>query len=278
LKLENLQVTGSFKARGAFSKLLSLTGDQRRRGCVTASTGNHGAAVSYALRQIGASGLIFIPEKTSPVKVQAIESYGSQIRVHGRDGALTEQYARAYADREELVYISPYNDLQVIGGQGTIGVELEQQIDTIDHLFISLGGGGLISGVAGYLKSTMTQINITGCSPLNSQVMFESVRAGHILELESLPTLSDGTAGGIEPGAITFDMCRTLIDDFESVSEDEIGEGMRRILDAHHLLIEGSAGVAVAAFLKRAPALAGKKVVILICGANISRESLKTVL
>jgi len=276
--LENLQHTGSFKARGAFSKLLSLTHEQLQRGCVAASTGNHGAAVAYALARIGAHGEIFVPENTSPTKLRAIESFGGHVQFHGLDGAVTEQFARAYASDRGMVYISPYNDLQVIAGQGTVAVELCSQIDSIDELFVSVGGGGLVSGTAGYLESQLPHCRIIGCSPLNSQVMIESIKADRILDLESHPTLSDGTAGGIEPGAITFELCRSLIDETVSVTEDEIAGAMRLIMETHHLLIEGSAGVAVAAFLERAPSLAGKTVVIVICGANVSLDTLRGLL
>lgn len=278
LKLENLQHTGSFKTRGAFNKLLSLSSEQRDRGCVAASTGNHGAAVAYALDRLGARGLIFVPENASSVKVAAIEALGGEVHYHGTDGAITEQYARRYAAERSMIYVSPYNDLRVIGGQGTIAVELCRQLDSFDEIFVSLGGGGLIGGIAGYLKSEMPQTRITGCSPRNSQVMIDSVGAGRILDLESLPTLSDGTAGGIEPGAITFEICRSVVDGYVSVEEEEIAGAMRLIMDHHHILIEGSAGVAVASLLKQAQELQGKTVVVLLCGANVSRETLKKIL
>ncbi len=278
LKLENLQHTGSFKARGAMNKLLSLSPEQRARGCIAASTGNHGAAVVFGLRAIEANGLIFVPENASPTKVEAIRRLGGQIRFHGLDGAITETYARSYAEAHNMVYISPYNDPQVIGGQGTLAVELARQGDYVDAVFVALGGGGLITGIAGYLKSIFGQVKVIGCSPENSQVMAESVRANQILDLASKSTLSDGTAGGIEPGAITFDLCRTWVDEYIAVSENEIKEAMRLFMAAHHMLLEGAAGVAIAAYLKRKEAWVGKNVVIIICGGNISLATLKTVI
>jgi threonine dehydratase len=142
-------------------------------------------------------------------------------------------------------------------------------------LSLSLGGGGLISGIAGYLKSGPTEV--IGCSPENSKVMIESVRAGAILDLPSLPTLSDGTAGGVEAGSITFDLCREYVDAYVTVTEDEIAASLREFIGTHHMLIEGSAGVALAAFLQR-DEFAGKNVVIVLCGANISVETLRMVL
>lgn len=277
-KLENLQFTGSFKTRGAMNKVLSLTPEEQRHGVVTASTGNHGAAVAFSLNKLNASGIIFVPEIASPNKVEAIERLGAEVRYFGRDCVEAEAHARKYASENQMTYISPYNDLQVAAGQGTIGVELSRRLDKIDAVFVSLGGGGLISGIAGYLKSVNPDVHIIGCSPENSQVMIQSVKAGKILDLTSLPTLSDGTAGGLEPGAITFDLCKALVDDYMTVTEDEIRESLRLFMQTHHMMIEGAAGVSVASYLKMKEQFKGMNVVIIICGANISLEVLKGVL
>jgi threonine dehydratase len=278
LKLENLQRTGSFKFRGAMNKVLSLTDAERERGIVTASSGNHGAAVALGLGTIGARGTVFVPEAASPTKVDAIRRFGAEVRHFGNDGVETEMHAREHARANGLTFISPYNDLQVVAGQGTIGVELARQIEPIDAVFVAVGGGGLISGVGGFLKSIAPTTRIIGCSPENSAVMAESVRAGRILDLESKPTLSDGTAGGIEPEAITFDLCRTLVDDFVEVSEDEIRDAMRGFMETHHMMIEGAAGVALATLMKTADQFQGGNVVVVLCGANIGLEVLKSVL
>jgi threonine dehydratase len=277
-KLENLQHTGSFKVRGALNKVLSLTEERRARGVVTASTGNHGAAVAYSLGRLNESGMVFVPENADRSKVEAIKRLGAEVRYYGQDCAEAEVHARAYALEHGMVYVSPYNDPQVIGGQGTVGVELARQLEGIDAVYVALGGGGLISGIAGYLKSVQPGVQMIGCSPKNSQVMIQSVKAGQILDLPSLPTLSDGTAGGIEAGAITFDLCRTLVDDYLTVSEEEIAASLRLFIGAHHMLIEGAAAVAIAAYLKSCQRFAGQNVVIVICGANISLETLRQVL
>lgn len=277
-KLENLQHTGSFKTRGAMSKLLSLTAEERARGVVTASTGNHGAALAYSLSQLNARGIVFVPHHADSSKVQAIERLGAEVRHFGQDCAQAEVHAGQYAEQKRMVYVSPYNDPQVIGGQGTIGLELASQLDHIDAIYVALGGGGMISGIAGYLKSVRPGVQVIGCSPQNSQVMIQSVKAGAILDLPSLPTLSDGTAGGIEPGAITFDLCRTLVDDYVTVTEDEIRASLRSFVETHHMLIEGAAAVAIAAYLKTRERFVGGNIVIVICGANISLETLTEVL
>ena len=278
LKLENLQHTGSFKLRGAFNKLLSLTPEQRKTGCVAASSGNHGAAIAYAMKKLGVTGVIFVPEQTSSAKVDAIKRFGGDVRFFGTDGLDTEEHARQYADENSMAYLSPYNDEHVIGGQGTCGVEISRQISDVDAVFVAVGGGGLISGIGAYLKSVNLAVEIVSCQPVASMVMTESVKAGSLLDLSSEPTLSDGTAGGIEESAITFDICRDIVDRYVVVSEEEIAEGMRQFIDSHHQLPEGAAGVAIAGFLQVASDFAGKTVVIVICGGNISRETLKRVI
>lgn len=278
VKLENLQHTGSFKARGALNKMLTLAPEQRARGVLAASTGNHGAAVAFGANKLGLNSLVFVPENASPAKVEAIRRLGAEIRMHGNDSVVTEIFARAYAEKNGMDYISPYNDEHVIAGQGTIGAELARQLDPIDAVFVALGGGGLIAGIASYLKALRKEIKIIGCSPQNSCVMIESVKAGRVLEMESLPTLSDGTAGGVEADAITLPLCRELVDDYVAVTEDEIRETLLNFIETHHLLIEGSAAVAIAAFLKQAEKFRGKNVVIVICGGNIGLAMLKSIL
>ena len=278
LKLENLQHTGSFKLRGAFNKLLSLTAEERKAGGVAASSGNHGAAIAYAMSKLGVTGVIFVPEQTSSTKVDAIKSAGGEVRFFGNDGLDTEMHAREYAQQNGMIYLSPYNDLDVIAGQGTCGVEIAQQLSAIDAVFIAVGGGGLISGVGSFLKSVNPEISIVACQPEASAVMTESVKAGKILEIPGKPTLSDGTAGGIEEGAITFEICRDVVDDYQVVTEEQIAAAMRVFIDTHHMLLEGAAGVAIAGFLASAEQYADKNVVIIVCGGNISRETLKKVI
>jgi threonine dehydratase len=278
LKLENLQFTGSFKLRGAFNKLLLLTPKQRAAGCVAASSGNHGAAVAFAMSKLDTKGVIFVPEGTSTTKVEAIKRAGGDVRFFGTDGLDTEMHAREYAAENGMCYLSPYNDEDVVAGQGTCGVEIAKQLPQVDAIFIAVGGGGLISGVGSFLKSVNPTMSVIACQPAASAVMTESVKAGEILELPSQPTLSDGTAGGIEADAITFDLCRAVTDDYVVVSEDQIAEAMRQFIDAHHMLPEGAAGVALAGLRLRADSYKGKNVVVIICGGNISRETLKEVI
>jgi threonine dehydratase len=277
-KCENLQHTGSFKARGALSKILSLSPEERAQGIVTASTGNHGAACAFAMQQVGTNGIVFAPETAMETKLAAIRRLGAEIRLFGQDSVETEGFARAFADANGMTYVPPYNDPYVVGGQGTIAKELLEQLPDLDAVFVAVGGGGLIGGIASYLKAVKPAVQVFGCSPENSQVMAQSVEAGELLDLPSLPTLSDGTAGGVEAGSITFPLCRDNVDRYLSVTEDEIAASLRDFMGAQHMLIEGSAAVPIAAFLKVADQLGGQRVAIVLCGANISLETLKAIL
>lgn len=272
LKCEHQQKTGSFKVRGALAKLLSLSAAQRERGVVAASTGNHGLGVAYALSVLGGTGFICVPEHASPVKVAAICRYGVEVRVLGRETAETERLARLLAAEREMSYIGPYNDLDVIAGQGTIGEEIVRQLEgrPVDAVVAAVGGGGLISGVGAAIKSVLPGVRIIGASPVNDAAMAASVRAGRVVRPAALPTISDGTAGGIEEGSITLPLCTELVDEWILVEEQEICSALRFLIDTQHQLAEGAAAMAIAAGLKAGHRTGGQAIVVVSCGANIS--------
>ena len=278
LKLENVQKTGSFKFRGAISKITSLNSDQRNKGVVTASTGNHGAAVSLAMKILDVNGKIVVPKNIARNKLENIKKLGGIVEFYGKDCIESEFRAQEISKESGSAYISPYNDPDIVTGQGTIAVELDNQLNNIDEVIVSVGGGGLISGIGGYLNQVQPKAQMVACSPKNSCVMYESLNAGRILDLPSKQTLSDGTAGGVEEGSITFDICKEVIDNFVLVSEKEIVSGIKNAINDHHQLIEGSAGAAIAALFKRKKTLIGKRVVIIICGGNINSTTLHKVL
>ncbi len=277
-KLDNLQTTGSFKLRGATNRLMTLSADERAKGCVTASSGNHGAAVACAMQRLATTGVIFVPEKTSAAKVDKIKKYGGNVQFFGTAGLDTEQHAREYAEQHGMLYLSPYNDEQVIAGQGTCGIEILQQSPDIDAVFIAVAGGGLIGGVGSVMKAHNPRIQVYGCQPEASAVMARSVEAGEILELPSGPTLSDGTAGGIEAGAITLPLNQAVVDEFVIVDEQQIGDAMRLYMNTEGQTIEGAAGVAIAAMMARQDQISGQNVVVIICGGNIADDKLAAVM
>lgn len=277
-KLENLQHTGSFKVRGALHALSQLSAEERARGVVTASSGNHGAAVAYGLKSLGCRGTIFVPEDISPIKAQGIRRYGGEIRYCGTDSGLAQVHAHEYADAQGLVYISPYNDDNVMSGQATVGIEIYERLQQIDAIFVPVGGGGLVCGIASYLKSRMPGLRVIGCQAANSSAMADAVRAGRVVRSKVLPTLADGTAGNLEPGTRTVDLCRELVDDWELVSEDEIRGAICRFMTEEHMLIEGAAATAVAALLRRGVSCRGKNVVVVVSGGNVSLPILRDIL
>jgi threonine dehydratase len=280
VKCEHQQRTGSFKLRGALSKVLNLSADERARGVVTASSGNHGLGVAQALSFVGGRGIVCVPEGASSAKVGAISRFDVEIRSLGKESGETEARARELADKLGMVYVSPYNDIDVVAGQGTIGREVVEQLGShsLDAVVVSVGGGGLISGVAASVKAALPATRVIGASPANDAAMAASVRAGEIIEIDALPTISDGTAGGIEPGSITFPLCSELVDDWVLVSEEQICEALRLVIDTEHQLIEGAAAVAVAAAIEAGKANPGQTIAVVSCGANISTSTLRVAL
>lgn len=282
LKLECEQITGSFKLRGALNKLLCLKESNDKsflsKGVITASTGNHGAAIAYASNKVGVPVTIYVPQTCSPAKLKAVKQIGGSVRYHGEDCVEAEVKARSASEECNIHYVSPYNDLAVAAGQGTIGVEIFQDLPDVDAVFVSVGGGGLIGGIAAYLKTVKPTVKVIGCQPSQSPVMSASVKAGKILDLPSGDTLSDGTAGGVEENSVTFDLCKSFVDEWILVTEEEISKAVYQFMENHHKIVEGAAGVAIAAFLKEHEKFQGQNVMIILCGANISMKTLKEII
>jgi len=200
------------------------------------------------------------------------------VQYFGTDGLDTEQHARQYAEQKGMLYLSPYNDEQVIAGQGTCGIEILEQLPNINAVFIAVGGGGLIGGVGSVLKASNPSIKVYGCQPKASAVMAHSVEAGEILDMQSATTLSDGTAGGIEAGAMTLPLNQAVVDEFILVDEQQIAAAMRLYIGREHHAIEGAAGVAVAGLLASKARISGQNVVVIVCGGNIADDKLNAVL
>ncbi len=271
LKLENRQETGAFKLRGAANKLLSMPREAAARGIVTASTGNHALAVATVAGRLGIPAEIFVSEHLHPAKRARIEALGAQLRAVPGDGLLAEITAREESARSGRPYVSPYNDADVIAGQGTVAVEILRQLGGTSPaaVFVAVGGGGLIAGIGGHLKQASPATEVVACWPENSRALYECLRAGRIIDVPESPTYSTSTAGGVEPGAITLALCARAVDRSVLVSEAEILAAARGVLESEGELIEGAAAVAVAALLKDPARYAGRPVVLVICGGNV---------
>ena len=276
LKLESEQLTGSFKIRGAFNKLLSCK-NELNNGFITASTGNHGKAVAYVSKMLNIKGTVYVPTKVSQTKLEAIKIYGINIKKYDGTSGKTEIHARRVAEKQKIQFISPYNDIDIAAGQGTVGYEVWEQLQNIDAVFVCIGGGGLISGVAGYLKHKNKNLKVFGCEPRNSCAMSASIKVGNVIEVEHKPTLSDGSAGGIEPGSITFDFCKKYVDEYIQVSEKEIKNAMIFMIEKHHKIIEGAAAVPIASLIKKKNLHRNKNIVVVLSGSGVGIDVIREV-
>ncbi|WP_081669240.1 threonine/serine dehydratase [Photobacterium halotolerans] len=276
LKCENLQGTGSFKIRGATSAILNLPKDKKDKGVITASSGNHGTGTSAAAKEFGIPVTVFVPSSISLLKEERIISFGSKIIKVDGDAGFSELIALQESKLQSKTYISPYNHSDVIAGQGTIGIEIMDRKPSTDVIIASVGGGGMISGIALVAKDINPNLLIIGAYPENSPVMKECIEAGEIISVQEKSTLSDGTAGQIDQGSITFDICNRYVDRHETVNEIEIASAMKLIKDHHGMIIEGAAGVAVATLIKLGDQLRGKKVCVVLCGMNVSDDAFES--
>jgi threonine dehydratase len=269
LKLEHLQATGSFKFRGASNKIALLTPEQAAAGVVTASNGNHGLGVAAAAQARGIAAEVFVSSHVSPAKARRIEQHGARLHSAGADPLTAELAARRAAAESGRVFISPYNDADVMAGQGTIAVEMLRQQPKLDAVYVAVGGGGLIGGIGAYLEHASPATEVVGCWAANSPVMYECMRAGSIVDVPEEPTLSESTAGGLEPESVTLEVCRRVVHRAVLVSEAEIAAAIRLLLETEHWLVEGAAGVALAAFLRDPRPNAA----VVLCGRNLSPEA-----
>ena len=277
LKPENLQVTGSFKVRGACFKIAQLTEEERQRGVVACSAGNHAQGVALAASSHGISSLICLPDNAPISKIEATKRYGADVCLV--EGVYDDAYRRALELRDEKGYtfIHPFDDEDVIAGQGTIGLEILDQLPDMDAVIVPVGGGGLISGVAYAIKHLAPHIKVYGVQANGAPSMLDSISHGKIERLPSVRTIADGIAVK-EPGLHTFDLCQKYVDEIVSVSDDEISTAILTLIEQHKLIAEGAGAVSVAAAMFNKVPVKGKKVVCLVSGGNIDVTILSRVI
>jgi threonine dehydratase len=278
LKLENQQHTGSFKVRGAFNKLLQLSEEDRRNGIVAASSGNHAQGLGYAGNHLGVEATIVVPSHTPNVKVEAIKRYGVDLIVHGGEYMDAERLARRMEREQEKTFVSGYNDIQIIEGQGTIGLEMLESDPELDIILVPAGGGGLISGVVSAVKGVDKHIEVIGVQSMSSPVICESIKQGRIVDMELGDSVAEGLHGGIEEGSVTFEMCKDYVDDFILVQENTIIEAIAHHLHLDHQVVEGAGAVGAAAILENPNRFKGRNVGVVVSGGNIDKELLRQVL
>ncbi len=276
LKLDSLTPIRTFKLRGALNKMQAMVNAGLTGGVVTASAGNHGLAVARAARLFGRPAVVVVPEGANPQKVALIAAEGARVVHHGQDYQAAFERCLAIGEEEGLTLLHAYDDLHVIAGQGTIGLELAESGVEFDTVVTGIGGGGLISGVAGALKALKPGVRVIGVQPEGADSMIRSVREGRIVELEKVVTIADGL-GARKPGQHTLAMTQQYVDELRPVTDDDLWHGMRTLLRAERVVAE-PAGVAGTAALLRDGAQGLGRVVILVTGANIADAVLERVM
>ncbi len=277
LKLECYQPIRVFKVRGAANKILKLSQHERTRGLIAASSGNHGLAVSYIAKLTGNKATIVVPTNAVEEKVKAIEEYGGTVIRHGLFH--DERYAKALEIQKATgaVLIPPFDDPDIIAGQGTIGLEIHQDLPTANAVIVPIGGGGLISGIATALKSLKPETKIFGVEPEKASSMYLSVKSGKITRLSDTTSIADGLAAR-EPGALTFECVKRYVDEILLVSEEEIEKAVSTVMRECHLIIEPSAAAAVAVLVKKTDFRKNDEIVMVVSGGNISLKLLSRIL
>jgi threonine dehydratase len=275
LKLENIQRTGAFKIRGAANKLQALSNEEGQRGVITVSSGNHGRAVAYVARKLGVEAVVCMSTRVPANKVDGIRRLGAEVVLHGESYDEAEEYAEQLKEARGLTMIAPFDDPHVIAGQGTIGLELLEDLPDLDTVVVPLSGGGLLSGIALALKSADDSIRTLGVSMGRAPVMFHSLRVGRPIEMEEEETLADALAGGIGlDNRYTFAMVQEYVDETLLVTEEEIAAAMAFALEEHQLVVEGGGAVALAAVLHGRVEGATGNTVVVISGGNVETSLL----
>ncbi len=277
LKTENLQITGSFKVRGAYYKISQLSDEEKARGVIACSAGNHAQGVALAAQKNGIKATICLPDGAPISKVEATRSYGAEICLV--PGVYDDAYAKAISLRDEKSYtfVHPFDDEYVIAGQGTIGLEIINQLPDIDAVVVPVGGGGLISGVAFALKSLNPKIKVYGVQASGAPSMVQSIEHDEIVCLDKVATIADGIKVK-EPGVNTFEFCRKYVDQIVTVTDDEVSSAILALIEQHKLIAEGAGAVAVAAVMFDKLPIKGKNVVCLVSGGNIDVTILSRVI
>ena len=275
LKPENLQITGSYKVRGAYNKLQILTEEERTRGIIASSAGNHAQGVAYAAKQANIQSTIVMPKTTPLIKINSTKSYGSNIILHG--DCYDEAYEKAtkLAKEKNLTFIHPFNDKEVIAGQGTIALEILEDLPSVDMIVVPIGGGGLISGIAIASKSLNPKIKIIGVEPKGADAMKRSLEAGKIVELKTTNTLADGVAVK-KPGELGFEIAKDLVDKIITVTEEEIMEAFLTVMEKHKMVCEPAGALAIAAVLNKELKGKNNKIVAIVSGGNIDVITIST--
>lgn len=268
LKLENLQKTGSFKVRGAFNKIMKLSENERKKGVIAASAGNHGQGVALAAKKSGIKATIVVPKGTPIIKIQAIKGYDAEVIEYGKSFDEAYQKALKIQKEKKMIFIEPFNDMDIIIGQGTIGLEILKHLPDVDIIVVPIGGGGIISGITLYCKALNPKIKIIGVQSEGVKTLYHSFKKGKL----EIPEVKDTIAEGIavkRPGDITFEIIKNNVDDIVTVNDEEIANAILMLMERAKLIVEGAGAVPLAAILNNKIPVKDKKIVLVLSGGNI---------
>lgn len=277
LKLENLQTTGSFKIRGAYNKIYHLSKKEREKGVVCASAGNHAQGVAHASKLMGVKSTVFMPIYTPPTKINATKAYGAEVILEGATYDDAAEAAKKYAHEKKMIFVHAFNDHQVIAGQGTIGIEIFEQLPAVDAVFVPIGGGGLIGGIALALKTLKPKVKIIGVEAEGAQSMKKSFEENKIVPLQSINTIADGIAVKT-PKEITFELAKKYVDEVVTVNDEEISNALYLLLQRNKLVVEPAGAVSLAAILSKKKEFPGKNVVAVLSGGNVNLSLLTQII
>lgn len=278
LKLENVQITGSFKVRGALNKLQLLTHLPKGSQVLAVSAGNHGLAVAYGANLFGLSATVIAPRSAPQSKIKAIMAMGAKLRLVGGSYDEAEREALRVAAKTRVPFISPYNDVDVIAGQGTIALELFEQVPDVDAIVLPVGGGGLLAGVAVMAKAFNASIKVIGVQPENSPAMHDSLRTGHVVTVKEKPTLADGLAGNLQQPSLTFPLIRQYVDEIRLVSEKHLRQAIVELVASERLIVEAAGAAPIAMLIANRSELRSHKIVVVLTGRNIDFPVLRELL
>lgn len=267
-KLDHLQVTGSFKERGARNRLMQLSDAERRVGVIAASAGNHALGLAYHAQQLGIPVTVVMPRWAPIVKLTACRSFNARVLLHGESFDEARAYALQLAEQERQTYVHGFNDPAIMAGQGTMGLEILEDVPDVDAVLVPIGGGGLIAGVGRAIKSLRPQVQVIGVEPVNAPTFHDSLAAGRVVHVPVRATIADGLAIA-EMGSLCFQIAREVVDRVVLVDEPQIAQAVLRLMELEKAVVEGAGATPLAAALQLAPHLAGKKVVLALCGGNI---------
>jgi threonine dehydratase len=276
-KLDHLQITGSFKERGARNKLLLLSDAQRKTGVIAASAGNHALGLAYHAQQLQIPLTVVMPKWAPIVKVANCRAFGAHVLLHGESYDDAKSLAIQLGEKQHLTYIPGFDDPDIIAGQGTLGLEVVEDVPDVDAVIVPIGGGGLISGVAVAVKALKPSVRVIGVEPAHAPTLHESLRRKHLVRIDTQPTLADGLAVA-EGGKLCFEIIQKLVDRVMLVDEGQIALSVLRLLELEKTVVEGAGAVPLAAAMNKSMNLAGKNVVLLLCGGNIDVTTISRVI